>query len=220
MNVLRLIVNVPSVDDLDGMSDWFSDVLSWADKNGNSGLQLDAKTAMFFSNHPDRVEEYRRKLLSRLKTIRREMSFMDDKAKVFIVHGHDTALKETVARFLEKAGLEAVILSEQAGRSNTIIEKLERKTADVKFGIVLYTADDKQADGSFRARQNVVFEHGLLIGYLGRENTCAILEDGVEGLSDISGIEYLHKDNWMGKLLKELQASGLDVDVNAAMRMM
>ena len=85
---------------------------------------------------------------------------------------------------------------------------------------MLYTADDKQADGSFRARQNVVFEHGLLIGYLGRENTCAILEDGVEGLSDISGIEYLHKDNWMGKLLKELQASGLDVDVNAAMRMM
>lgn len=34
--------------------------------------------------------------------------------KVFIVHGHDDGARETVARFLERIGLEAIILHEQA----------------------------------------------------------------------------------------------------------
>ena len=48
-----------------------------------------------------------------------------DKSKVFIVHGHDNAAKEAVARFVEKIGLEAIILHEQASSGNTIIEKIE-----------------------------------------------------------------------------------------------
>ena len=44
--------------------------------------------------------------------------------KVFIVHGHDGELKEKVARRLEQQGIEAIILSEQANRGKTIIEKL------------------------------------------------------------------------------------------------
>ncbi len=45
--------------------------------------------------------------------------------KVFIVHGHDGELKEKVARRLEQQGIEAIILSEQANRGKTIIEKIE-----------------------------------------------------------------------------------------------
>ena len=45
--------------------------------------------------------------------------------KVFVVHGHDGELKEKVARRLEQLGIEAIILSEQANRGKTIIEKLE-----------------------------------------------------------------------------------------------
>ncbi|HBZ7840733.1 TPA: TIR domain-containing protein, partial [Klebsiella pneumoniae] len=36
--------------------------------------------------------------------------------KVFIVHGHDEGSREKVARFLERLGLEAIILHEQANR--------------------------------------------------------------------------------------------------------
>lgn len=61
--------------------------------------------------------------------------------KVFIVHGHDEQAKETTARFIEKLGLEAVILHEQANEGKTIIEKLEKHT-DVGFSIVLLTPDD------------------------------------------------------------------------------
>lgn len=42
---------------------------------------------------------------------------------MFIVHGHDSELKEKVARRLEQQGIEAIILSEQANRGRTIIEK-------------------------------------------------------------------------------------------------
>lgn len=52
--------------------------------------------------------------------------------KVFVVHGRDEAAKETVARFLEKLRLEAVILHEQANRGHTAIEKLE-KHSDVRL---------------------------------------------------------------------------------------
>ena len=37
-----------------------------------------------------------------------------DGRRVFVVHGHDEAAKESVARFLEKVGLQPIILHEQA----------------------------------------------------------------------------------------------------------
>ena len=95
-----------------------------------------------------------------------------DKSKVFIVHGHDNAAKEAVARFVEKIGLEAIILHEQASSGNTIIEKIEANS-NVGFGIVLYTpcdlgaSQEKKDELKPRARQNVVFEHGYLMGKIG-----------------------------------------------------
>jgi hypothetical protein len=64
-----------------------------------------------------------------------------DLTKVFIVHGHDDLLKNEVARFIEKLGLKAIILHEQASSGNTIIEKIEEHS-NVGFGIVLYTPCD------------------------------------------------------------------------------
>lgn len=47
-----------------------------------------------------------------------------NKRKVFIVHGRDNEAKQEVSRFIEKLGLEAIILHEQASSGMTIIEKL------------------------------------------------------------------------------------------------
>lgn len=107
-----------------------------------------------------------------------------DLEKVFIVHGHDDALKLDVARFVEKLGLEAIILHEQSSNGRTIIEKIEANT-NVGFGIVLYSPCDVggKVNESLndRARQNVVFEHGYLTGKLGRENVAVIVtSDSIE----------------------------------------
>lgn len=144
------------------------------------------------------------------------------KNKVFIVHGHDNAAKEAVARFVEKLGLEAIILHEQTSGSDTVIEKIEKHT-NVGFSIVLYTFCDignvknKSGELNQRARQNVVFEHGYLIGKHGRQSVAALVKGKIETPSDISGMVYISMNNgngWKVDLAQEMKAQGLDVDLN------
>ncbi|HHQ6575217.1 TPA: TIR domain-containing protein [Serratia fonticola] len=144
------------------------------------------------------------------------------KNKVFIVHGHDGEAKQRTARFIEKLGFEAIILHEQASRSMTIIEKIESYSNDVGFGIVLYTPDDMgnakseacTGELKFRARQNVVFEHGFLIGKIGRENVTPLVEGAIELPNDISGIVYINDKDWKLDIAKEMKAAGYDIDIN------
>ena len=148
-----------------------------------------------------------------------------DKSKVFIVHGHDVEVKLEVARFIEKIGLEPIILHEQVNDGMTVIEKIE-KYSNVGFGIVLYTPCDvgyakgKEQEKMTRARQNVVFEHGYLIGKLGRNNVCALVKESVETPNDISGIVYISLDSnggWKIPLAKEMKSSGYEIDFNLFM---
>jgi len=140
------------------------------------------------------------------------------KKKLFIVHGHDEATKIKVARFIEQLNYSVVILHEEASSNKTIIEKIEHYVKEVGFGIVLYTDCDlgkNKADENLnpRARQNVVFEHGYLIGQLGRSNVVALIKNGVEKPSDIDGVIYISlEENWQLKLVKELEASGFEID--------
>jgi hypothetical protein len=52
--------------------------------------------------------------------------------KVFIVHGHDEAALQGLARFLEQLRLDPVVLKEKPDQGQTIIEKFESE-ADVSF---------------------------------------------------------------------------------------
>ncbi|WP_298307966.1 nucleotide-binding protein [Flavobacterium sp.] len=149
-------------------------------------------------------------------------SMKKDSKKVFIVHGHDKELKESVARFLEKIGLEPIILNEQVNGGLTIIEKFE-KNSDVQFAIVLMTSDDlgnsKQNIKTLnpRARQNVILELGYFLGKLGRNNVCALIKGDLERPSDYDGVVYVNVDQYDGwKLLltKELKQAKLDFDSN------
>ncbi|WP_218013171.1 TIR domain-containing protein [Bacillus thuringiensis] len=64
----------------------------------------------------------------------------------------------------------------------TIIESY----LNVGFGEVLYTPCDfgskvgEEKNLNLQPRQNVVFEHGFLIGEIGRENVAALVKDTVE----------------------------------------
>ncbi len=141
--------------------------------------------------------------------------------KVFIVHGHNNEVKVNVARTIEKLGLEAIILHEQANSGKTIIEKFEQY-ADVAFAIIILTDDDlgkskKDDNLNNRARQNVILELGYFIGKLSRNKVCPLYLSGVELPSDLLGLLYIELDaeeSWKFKLAKELKASGLDIDVN------
>ncbi len=128
--------------------------------------------------------------------------------KVFLVHGHDVGVLNSVTRFLrEQLELEVVIFHERPNKSRTIIEKLEANSDNVGFVVILLTPDDVGAsrksrkDLKKRARQNVILELGYFIGKLGRD-------------SDLDGVLHIPYDifgEWRSKLADEMQEAGIEV---------
>lgn len=142
--------------------------------------------------------------------------------RVFVVHGHDDGVKESVARYLAKLDLEPVILHELPNQGRTVIEKFEVHSG-VAFAVVLLTPDDighavgKPEEAKHRARQNVVLELGFFISALGRDRVCVLYKGGVEIPSDYTGVLYHSLDDagaWRFLLAKEMKACGIDVDLN------
>lgn len=216
MTLNQLISNVPDCEDEENLCTWFIDVEKWAQQHGYKNLQNDAHKGKFFFPDKQRDKEYRLKLLSALKSIRKEEVKMDDRKRVFIVHGHDEALREQVKSFLKDQGIEPIILSERANNGKTIIEKLESESDGVKYAVILYTPDDStNIKSKKRARQNVIFEHGYFTAKLGRQNVCVIMSDNVEKVGDNDGFVYVPRDNWKIGLMRELRNAGFDVDANA-----
>jgi len=139
--------------------------------------------------------------------------------KVLVVHGRNHELRERVARFLMKLGLEPILLEEEAALGRTLIEKLDSQAA--LFAVVVLTGDDVGALAADadrlrpRARQNVIFELGFSVGRLGRDRVCTLYEDPVELPSDIHGVEYTPIDPagaWRTKLARELHEAGFRFD--------
>jgi len=147
---------------------------------------------------------------------------VSDSNRVFIVHGHDNAAKEGTARFLEKLGLQPIILHEQPSGGRTIIEKFEMFSRSASFAVVLLTPDDVGAVSSNsanlqpRARQNVVLELGYFMGRLGRDRVCALYSGGIELPSDYQGVIYVEMDTsgaWKAKLAQEFVQARLPINL-------
>lgn len=168
------------------------------------------------------IRDYKNFVMSKANmdhSLKRPMS-----RKVFIVHGHDDWAREAVARFLERIGLEAIILHEQANQGRTVIEKVVAH-GDVGFAVVLLTPDDEGCTkgGALqpRARQNVLLELGFFIGRLGRDKVCALKRGSLEIPSDFAGVVWEEMDvngAWKQSLSRELEAAGYELDWNKVMR--
>ena len=93
--------------------------------------------------------------------------------------------------------------------------------ATAAFGIVLMTPDDfgRAADESEenpRARQNVIFEMGMLYSSLGRDKCAILMKGGIELPSDIEGVIRYDFDNSVKevglKLIQDLKNAGFSID--------
>lgn len=149
------------------------------------------------------------------------VDFSDPEVKrpIFIVHGQDTAARDSVRIFIHSVtDVMPTVLAELPAQGRTIIEKFESEGSRTAFVVVLLTPDDvgNSTTGAYegtynpRARQNVIFELGYFIGKLGRENV-VIINAGVEQPSDIAGYNYIPYpgDNWQESLRRELTAGYL-----------
>lgn len=145
---------------------------------------------------------------------------------IFIVHGHDEEMKQSVARVVEKLGLKPIILHEQTNSGKTVIEKFIHFGENALFAIVLLSPDDlayqagqDPSSAKFRARQNVILELGFFLGKLGRSHVIALhkVVDKFEMPSDYDGVLFVPYDDrgyWKIGLAKELRSAGINVDAN------
>ncbi|WP_375611752.1 TIR domain-containing protein [Bartonella sp. AA9NXGY] len=133
--------------------------------------------------------------------------------KIFIVHGHDCYALTELENVLLKLGLEPYILQNTSGNGLPIIQTLKKEICDssISFGIVLLTHDDMGyaiSQGAEkiqpRARQNVIFEMGMLIAALSRKNVAILKKQDLELPSDINGIIYLPFKEHVKETLKDL----------------
>jgi predicted nucleotide-binding protein len=134
-----------------------------------------------------------------------------DVQSVFIIHGHDNSLITDVKRCVSEIGLSPIVLREQPDAGKTIVEKLEVWLGNCMYAIVLYTPCDtgkasKDNNLEDRARQNVVYEHGLFQGYLGRKRIIVLRKGNTVMPGDCSGVVYtsVNNEGWQEKLKNEI----------------
>lgn len=206
--------------------------------------------AYSYDSLPEKIADYREEVgekLRRLTSIRDRLALIDESESVrrqgarpeevraargqtpesiFVVHGHDSEAKLGVQGFLRQiTDVPAIILHDEPNRGRTLLEKFEEVGSASGFAVAILTSDDegraKDAEALLpRGRQNVVFEFGFFVGYLGRSHTVVLYEAGVELPSDLSGLVYIEYDaagSWKMQLAKELKAVGVEVDLNKAL---
>ena len=144
--------------------------------------------------------------------------------KVFVSHGHDSAVVTEVVRFLENGGVTAIVLREQPEQGAAVVEKFERYS-NVQFAVILLTPDDEGAERGQpprpRARQNVIFELGFFVGKLGRQRV-AVLKAGGEDIelpSNFHGVLYREMDpggGWKIWIAREMRVQEIEIDLRGS----
>ncbi|HYW14397.1 MAG TPA: TIR domain-containing protein [Longimicrobium sp.] len=153
--------------------------------------------------------------------------------RVFVVHGHDTAVRGQVRAKLVELGLEPVVLVERPGMG-PVFDKLRLAAKRMHFAIVILTGDDlgntarklkphleskdRQALAKVRetlkprARQNVIFELGYFASLLGIDRVLVLYEDGVERPSDYEMLHVVLDDRgeWLAQMVAELKHAGVE----------
>ena len=128
-------------------------------------------------------------------------------SSVFIVHGRNTLARAQLELILKERGVNTKVLAKQpAGGAQLLLPSIEQLLADCCAGFVLLTPDDEgrltfgitppPPDHRPRARQNVIFEGGWLVGLFRQHDRVCFLQtdSSLERPSDLDGLRWLHFD--------------------------
>lgn len=151
---------------------------------------------------------------------------------VFVVHGHDLALRDAVVETLRRLTIEPVMLAKSGSGSRSLIDRFESLAHQARFAVVLLSPDDmgaarRQYDDpqrggentlKFRSRENVILELGFFYGKLGWENVFVVQKPpehawpDFERPSDLAGVMFFEmagESDWKAELAESLQKAGL-----------
>lgn len=110
---------------------------------------------------------------------------------VFIGHGASSAWRDLKDFISERIQLPWDEFNRVPIAGVTNIERLSQMLDTAAIAFIVMTAEDEQADGSRRARQNVIHEAGLFQGRLGFGKAIILLEEGCEDFSNVQGLGHI-----------------------------
>ena len=107
---------------------------------------------------------------------------------VFIGHGRSHVWKDLKDFVQDRLRLPWDEFNRVPVAGITNIARLSEMLDSAAIALLVMTAEDEQADGTVRARMNVIHEAGLFQGRLGFTKAIVILEVGCEEFSNIQGL--------------------------------
>ena len=133
---------------------------------------------------------------------------------IFIGHGRSKLWARLHVFLRDELGLNTVFYESESRVGESIVPILERMLDQASFAVLVLTAEDQEGEGSKRARQNVIHEAGLFQGRLGFDRAVLLVQKGIEGFTNIDGLQYIPFSNdnieeTFYQLQRTLKAKGL-----------
>ncbi len=165
---------------------------------------------------PAQVRATLEQQLKYLSEIESESEDVPRPGTVLILNVADESLKDSLVHLIEKLGLRPVVVQDGMAISWNV---------RIRYAILLLTLEGlvawAQAHGvdESRAREDIAFELGRLLGRLGDHRVCVLYRPGVEHLFGYGGVSYLPMDPgdvWEHALANGIKDAGIDIDPNSA----
>ena len=178
--------------------------LPWS--HGTATTSYTYKRALVFeiSDHKDRISRW----ISDLESIYEQLFIYEElpnntpqttknptvnneNKKIFIGHGRSLVWR-VLKDFIEGTlGLPYEEFNRVPTAGQFTGNRLKEMLDESCMAFLIMTGEDEQADGSLRARENVIHEAGLFQGRLGFEKAIILLEEGCTDFSNIHGLIHI-----------------------------
>ncbi|MGZ8846212.1 MAG: TIR domain-containing protein [Pyrinomonadaceae bacterium] len=125
---------------------------------------------------------------------------------VFIGHGRNPLWARLQLYLQDELGLSVINFESESRTGESVVAILTKMLGEASFAILLLTAEDETANGSMRARQNVIHEVGLFQSKLGFNKAILLKQEGVEDFTNVAGLQYIpFSDNKIEQSFYELR---------------
>lgn len=111
--------------------------------------------------------------------------------KVFIGHGRSLQWLRLKAFLSERLALDCDEFNIEPAAGIHTTDRLEIMLSQAGMAFLVMTAEDKHADGTVHARENVVHEVGLFQGRIGSRRAIVMLEEGCAKFSNLDGLTLI-----------------------------
>ncbi len=125
--------------------------------------------------------------------------------RVFVGHGRNPVWLAVEKHLKEDLSIPCKSFESDSQTGRHVIAVLNEMLDTCNFAIMVMTGEDLTGHEQLRARQNVLHEIGLFHGRYGFNKVVILMQPGVEGFSNIDGLQYIEfEENNISKAFYEL----------------